>query len=147
MNSTSLFRKSTPPGTLAAGTVLVSLTVTPLTAQQAASADPDVGAIDRFAESERQDMRIPGVAIGVVRGDQMLHLASFGRAFRLGQSRVGDFAYVLAGSAAVAVVVVLATRRRAAGCRSAHRPATRKPRLDADHRSLRSSTRPGTAVG
>src|SRR5262249_51221021 len=53
-------------------------------AQDAASSyvrtEPDFTAIDRFVDAERQAMRVPGLAIGVVHGDQIAHLAGFGRA-------------------------------------------------------------------
>ncbi|HET6317185.1 MAG TPA: alpha/beta fold hydrolase, partial [Chloroflexota bacterium] len=42
--------------------------------------EPDLAAIDRFVDSERQAMRVPGLAIGVVHGDQVAHLAAFGQA-------------------------------------------------------------------
>lgn len=86
MNLTSLSRRTKPVGALVAGALLLILTVTPLSAKQAASPEPDFAAIDRFVESERQAMRIPGVAIAVVRGDQVVHLAGFGQADPTGRS-------------------------------------------------------------
>ncbi len=52
----------------------------PAPANQTASGEPDFGAIDRYVESERQAMRIPGLAIGIVEGDRIVHLAGFGQA-------------------------------------------------------------------
>jgi hypothetical protein len=75
MNLVSLVRPSTPFAALAAGAVLLSFTVVPLSAEQNAAGAPNFAAIDRFVESERQAMRVPGVAIGIVRGDRVAHLA------------------------------------------------------------------------
>jgi CubicO group peptidase (beta-lactamase class C family) len=65
---------------VAAGAALIGLSVAPAAAQQPAGGAPDFGAIDRFVDSERQAMRIPGVAIGIVQGDHIVHLAGFGQA-------------------------------------------------------------------
>lgn len=43
-----------------------------------ASADPDFAAIDKFIETEMQAQRIPGLAVGIVHGDQIVHLKGFG---------------------------------------------------------------------
>ena len=42
------------------------------------SADPDFAAIDEFIEKEMQAQRIPGLAVGIVHGDQIVHLKGFG---------------------------------------------------------------------
>jgi CubicO group peptidase (beta-lactamase class C family) len=54
-------------------------------ARQATSGAPDFAAIDRFVESERQAMRLPGVSIGIVEGDRIVHLAGFGEADQTGR--------------------------------------------------------------
>jgi len=52
----------------------------PAPTRQTASAEVDFAAIDRFVDSERQAMRVPGITIGIVRGDRVVHLAGFGQA-------------------------------------------------------------------
>jgi CubicO group peptidase (beta-lactamase class C family) len=42
------------------------------------SAQPDFAAIDRYIEAEMREQRIPGLALGIVRGDQIVHLKGFG---------------------------------------------------------------------
>jgi len=42
------------------------------------AADPDFAIIDKFVESEMQSQRIPGLALGIVQGDQIVYLKGFG---------------------------------------------------------------------
>src|SRR6266540_417422 len=44
----------------------------------AASSGPDFAAIDSYVESQMRDLRIPGLALGIVQGDQIVHLKGFG---------------------------------------------------------------------
>lgn len=39
---------------------------------------PDFAAIDAYVEGERQAARVPGLALGIVHGDQIVHLKGFG---------------------------------------------------------------------
>ena len=80
MKPMSLFQRSGPLAALAAGAVLVSLTMAPVSAQPTGTSEPDFAAIDRYVESERQAMRVPGLAIGIVQSDHIVHLAGFGQA-------------------------------------------------------------------
>jgi CubicO group peptidase (beta-lactamase class C family) len=41
-------------------------------------ADPDFATIDKFIEKEMQAQRIPGLALGIVQGDQIVYLKGFG---------------------------------------------------------------------
>jgi CubicO group peptidase (beta-lactamase class C family) len=50
-----------------------------------ANRPPDVAAIDRYVESEMDEQRIPGLALGIVHGDRILHVQGFGTANRSGQ--------------------------------------------------------------
>jgi len=54
----------------------------PSKVQLTATREPDFAAIDRFVDSQRLAMRVPGLAIGIVHGDQIAHLAGFGQADR-----------------------------------------------------------------
>jgi CubicO group peptidase (beta-lactamase class C family) len=42
------------------------------------SAQPNFAAIDRYIEKEIGELRIPGLALGIVQGDQIVHLKGFG---------------------------------------------------------------------
>ena len=39
----------------------------------AADEDPDLAAIDRYVRSEMDAQRIPGLALGIVHGDRIMH--------------------------------------------------------------------------
>jgi CubicO group peptidase (beta-lactamase class C family) len=49
-------------------------------AARAAPAGPDFAAIDRYIEQEMREQRIPGLALGIVQGDRIVHLHGFGLA-------------------------------------------------------------------
>ena len=54
----------------------------------AADDGPDLAAIDRYVRSEMDAQRIPGLALGIVHGDRIVHVQGFGQADRSG--RAGD---------------------------------------------------------
>jgi CubicO group peptidase (beta-lactamase class C family) len=66
----------------------IALSLAPATAAaapaSAANGSPDMAAIDRYVESEMEAQRIPGLALGIVHGDDVAHLQGFGRADRSG---------------------------------------------------------------
>ena len=71
--------------TFALGVVLallvVGLTQALATGPSSSRADgPDFHAIDAYVQGQMQDMRIPGVALGIVKGDEIVHLEGFGDA-------------------------------------------------------------------
>ncbi len=47
--------------------------------------DPDFAAIDRYVRSEMEAQRIPGLALGIVHGDRIVHVQGFGQADRSGR--------------------------------------------------------------
>jgi CubicO group peptidase (beta-lactamase class C family) len=51
----------------------------------AADDDPDLAAIDRYVRSEMDAQRIPGLALGIVQGDRIVHVQGFGQADRSGR--------------------------------------------------------------
>jgi CubicO group peptidase (beta-lactamase class C family) len=51
----------------------------------AAEDGPDLAAIDRYVRSEMDAQRIPGLALGIVHGDRLVHVQGFGQADRSGQ--------------------------------------------------------------
>src|SRR5215212_929109 len=54
------------------------LAAAPVVAQRAPSATPDVAAIDRYIADEMRAQHIPGMALGIVQGDQIVYLKGFG---------------------------------------------------------------------
>ena len=55
-------------------------------ASMSAAADdgPDLAAIDRYVRSEMDAQRIPGLALGIVHGDRIVHVQGFGQAEKSG---------------------------------------------------------------
>ena len=51
----------------------------------AADDGPDLAAIDRYVRSEMDAQRIPGLSLGIVHGDRMVHVQGFGQADRSGR--------------------------------------------------------------
>src|SRR6266511_2419836 len=49
------------------------------------TAEPDFAAIDRCVQSEMDAQRIPGLALGIVQGDRIVHIRGFGKADRSGR--------------------------------------------------------------
>jgi CubicO group peptidase (beta-lactamase class C family) len=50
----------------------------------AADGGPDLAAIDRYVRSEMDAQRIPGLALGIVHGDRIVHVQGFGQADKSG---------------------------------------------------------------
>ena len=61
---------------VACSIVLAVLGTTPA----AADDGPDLAAIDRYVRSEMDAQRIPGLALGIVHGDRIVHVQGFGQA-------------------------------------------------------------------
>ncbi len=59
-------------------TCLICLASSTVLASPAIATDPDFAAIDAFVEAQMKDQRLPGLALGIVKGDQIVHLKSFG---------------------------------------------------------------------
>ena len=51
----------------------------------AADDGPDLAAVDRYVRSEMDAQRIPGLALGIVHGDRIVHVQGFGQADRAGR--------------------------------------------------------------
>jgi CubicO group peptidase (beta-lactamase class C family) len=51
----------------------------------AADDGPDLAAIERYVRSEMEVQRIPGLALGIVHGDRIVHVQGFGQADRSGR--------------------------------------------------------------
>jgi CubicO group peptidase (beta-lactamase class C family) len=62
------------------------------------STAPDFEAIDKFVEAEMQAQRIPGLALGIVQGDQIVHLKGFGVADPSGRAVTPQTPFILFSS-------------------------------------------------
>jgi CubicO group peptidase (beta-lactamase class C family) len=51
----------------------------------AADDGPDLAAVDQYVRSEMDAQRIPGLALGIVQGDRIVHVQGFGQADRSGR--------------------------------------------------------------
>ena len=69
--------------------VVVSLTALPVAAAPHAGA-PDLARIDAYVSEQVQTNHIPGVALGLVHNDQIVHLRGFGSADQSGRSVCSD---------------------------------------------------------
>ena len=54
---------------LASSTALASPTV---------ATNPDFAAIDAYVEAQMKDIRLPGVALGIIQGDQIVYIKGYG---------------------------------------------------------------------
>jgi CubicO group peptidase (beta-lactamase class C family) len=59
---------------------------------------PDLAAIDRYVEAQRQATRLPGLALGIVHGDQVVHLRGFGYADPSGRPVTPQTPFLLAST-------------------------------------------------
>jgi CubicO group peptidase (beta-lactamase class C family) len=56
---------------------------------------PDLAAIDNFVEAEMDAQRIPGLALGIVEGDRIVHLRGFGKADPSGRAVSAQTPFVI----------------------------------------------------
>jgi CubicO group peptidase (beta-lactamase class C family) len=59
---------------------------------------PDLAAIDRYVETERRAARLPGLALGIVHGDRIVHLRGFGQAGPSGRPVTPQTPFILAST-------------------------------------------------
>lgn len=79
---------------VAVGLGATSLTATGALVPQQESA-PDFAAIDAYLVEQMTELRIPGLALGIVQGDQVLHLKGFGIANLTGRAVTPQTPFVL----------------------------------------------------
>jgi CubicO group peptidase (beta-lactamase class C family) len=77
MNIRTLKRRM-PVLTLALLILAVLLPAVSAGAMSTTNSPPDFAAIDRYIEAEMREQHIPGLALGIVQGDQIVHLKGFG---------------------------------------------------------------------
>ena len=65
---------------------LAYLTYSMALASPPLATEPDFGAIDAYVETQMKDLRIPGLALAIVHGDQIVHLKGFGIADPTGRA-------------------------------------------------------------
>jgi CubicO group peptidase (beta-lactamase class C family) len=59
---------------------------------------PDLAAIDRYVEAQRRATRLPGLALGIVHGDRVVHLRGFGHADSAGRPVTPQTPFILAST-------------------------------------------------
>src|SRR5207245_7535541 len=73
----------------------LSFTVLPVAAAPQAGA-PDIASIDAYISAQMQADHIPGVALGLVHNDQIVHLRGFGEADQSGRVVTSHTPFILA---------------------------------------------------
>jgi CubicO group peptidase (beta-lactamase class C family) len=63
-----------------------------------ANPDPDLASIDAYVEKEMRDVRIPGLALGIVHNDEVVHLRGFGVASPDGRAVTSQTPFILASA-------------------------------------------------
>jgi CubicO group peptidase (beta-lactamase class C family) len=63
-----------------------------------AGPDPDLASIDAYIEKEMREVHIPGLALGIVHNDQVVHLRGFGQAGRAGRAVTPQTPFILASA-------------------------------------------------
>jgi CubicO group peptidase (beta-lactamase class C family) len=59
---------------------------------------PDLAAVDRYVEAQRRATRLPGLALGIVHGDRIVHLQGFGHADPAGRPVTPQTPFILAST-------------------------------------------------
>src|SRR5213593_3118834 len=84
-------------GVLACLLALLTLPFTLLSVSAAAhSTEPDIASIDAYISAQMQSNHIPGVALGLVHNDQIVHLRGFGEADQSGRAVTPQTPFILA---------------------------------------------------
>ena len=63
-----------------------------------ADPDPDLASIDAYIEQEMREVRIPGLALGIVHNDEVVHLRGFGEAGPDGRTVTPQTPFILASA-------------------------------------------------
>src|SRR5262245_30664611 len=69
-----------PAVMLALLTLVLLLPAASIGAAPTRNSPPDVAAINAYVDGQMRELRIPGLALGIVQGDQIVHLQGFGMA-------------------------------------------------------------------
>jgi CubicO group peptidase (beta-lactamase class C family) len=95
---------------------LLALIIHPFPAQALSQRQtPDLAGIDRYVIAQMQEAHIPGLALGIVHGDQIVHLRGFGVANPAGQPVTPQTPFILGSLSksftAVAIMQLIAAGR------------------------------------
>jgi CubicO group peptidase (beta-lactamase class C family) len=82
-------------GMLSLGLALIAFGLTSANAAAASQTDSQFSAVDGFIEAEMRALNIPGLALGIVHGDQIVHLRGFGIADPNGRAVTPQTPFVL----------------------------------------------------
>ena len=63
-----------------------------------ANPEPDLAGIDAYIEKEMREVRIPGLALGIVHNDEVVHLRGFGEADPAGRAVTAQTPFILASA-------------------------------------------------
>jgi CubicO group peptidase (beta-lactamase class C family) len=74
---------------------LISLASSPALANPLLATGSDFAVIDAYIEAQMKDQRIPGLALGIVQGDQIVHLKGFGIADPSGRAVTPQTPFIL----------------------------------------------------
>lgn len=83
----------------AAFALVLCLILFPGATARATEHQPDFAAIDAYVESQMQEIRIPGLALGIVQGDQIVYLKGYGIADPTGRGVTAQTPFRLASLA------------------------------------------------
>jgi CubicO group peptidase (beta-lactamase class C family) len=86
------------PALLLLTVALLVVPAVPSYADPPPAASPDFGAIDAYIAQEMRDVRIPGLALGVVHNDEIVHLQGFGVADASGRAVTPQTPFILASA-------------------------------------------------
>jgi CubicO group peptidase (beta-lactamase class C family) len=70
----------------------------PFSVTASASPGPDLASIDAYLEKEMREVHIPGLALGIVRNDEVVHLRGFGQADPAGRPVTPQTPFILASA-------------------------------------------------
>jgi CubicO group peptidase (beta-lactamase class C family) len=70
----------------------------PAAASAPGTGAPDLAAVDRYVEAQRRATRLPGLALGIVHGDRVVHLRGFGQAGPSGRPVTPQTPFLLAST-------------------------------------------------
>ena len=84
---------------LASLVLVLCLTVLPVGAALAADNSPDFAAIDAYIAAQMKDIRIPGLALGIIQGDQIVYVKGYGVADPSGRAVTAQTPFWLASLA------------------------------------------------
>jgi len=70
----------------------------PSMVRASADPDPDLASIDAYIENEMREVRIPGLALGIVHNEEVVHLRGFGEAKPGGRAVTPETPFILASA-------------------------------------------------